>query len=410
VDQPDASNYGDNPVFAIIRASHDLGPGSRLGVLWTEQHDGPETNRVVDADTRIVIDKVNSITLTGALSHDDDNGVVNDGAIWGVGYHRDGRNFRSSTGASGISTDFLTRSGFITQPGVANISTDNSYTWLQHDHLLESFTADVMLNGHWLYDDLVHGNAMQTRQLHFNFNARFKGGWGLGAGWFVESFGYDPSIYTNYGLLHPDGSVTPFTGGGVRLPNRDYVLSGSTPLLKHFDFAGFVLLGANDENYAEWASGRIWFINLGMDVRPTDHLRLNVAYNDSRVYRPSDGSRVLRQDVAVGTLEYQLSRAFQLRVISQYSINARDSLRDDSRTNLPIVIKGANGAYQPTTAYSNRALQTNFLFTYLPNPGTVIYLGYGTVDQNPDLIGRAQLGPVQSDFFVKLSYLWRMRG
>jgi len=57
-----------------------------------------------------------------------------------------------------------------------------------------------------------------------------------------------------------------------------------------------------------------------------------------------------------------------------------------------------------------RGLQANFLFTYLPNPGTVVYFGYGNTSQQPDLAGRTQLGAVQSNFFLKLSYLWRMRG
>ena len=155
----------------------------------------------------------------------------------------------------------------------------------------------------------------------------------------MRALAYDSTIYRGYGLQQPDGTVTPFTGGGVRLPNNDYVVSFNTPSWKTFDFNGFALAGLNDENYSEWASGRIVGANVGMDVRPSDHLRLNLSYNDSRVYRPSDGSRVLLQDVVVGTVEYQLSRAFQLRVISQYSINARDSLHDDSRTNLPIVIQ-----------------------------------------------------------------------
>ncbi len=406
VDDRAASNYGDNPLFGILRASHDLGPGARIGVTWTEQHDGPETNRVIGGDSRIVLDKINAITLTGVLAHDDVSGTTTDGAIWGVGYRRDGRNFRMNYGISGIGTNFITRSGFIGQPGVVNSTISNSYTLLTANQLVQSVTGEVVLGGHWRYDDFVHGGPIQDRQLHFNFNARIRGGWGAGLGYFREAFSYDPSIYTNYGLLHPDGSVTPFTGNGMTLPNNDFVISGNTPTWKHFDFNGYILAGLNDENYSEWASGRIFFTFLGMDVRPNDQLRLNLAYNDSRVYRPSDGSRVLLQGVLVGTMEYQLSRAFQLRLISQYSINARDSLRDDSRTNLPIVLNNGSG-YVRATAYDNRALQTNFLFTYLPNPGTVIYLGYGTVDQRPDLLGRANLGAVQSDFFLKLSYLFR---
>lgn len=87
---------------------------------------------------------------------------------------------------------------------------------------------------------------------------------------------------------------------------------------------------------------------LGGDVRPTDHLRLNLSYNDSRVYRPDDGSRVLRQDVAVGTLEYQLSRAFQLCVIGQYSTNARDSLHDDTRALVFVAAAGVSGQKVPS--------------------------------------------------------------
>ncbi len=194
----------------------------------------------------------------------------------------------------------------------------------------------------------------------------------------------------------------------MSLPNKDYAVSFNTPTWRHFDLNVFAIAGLNDENYAEWASGKIWVMIVNSDVRPSDHLRLNLSYTDSRVYRPSDGSRVLLQDVAVGTVEYQLSRAFQLRFIGQYTVNARDSLRDDSRTNLPIVIRDpTTGVYAHTVTYSNRQLQLNFLFSYLPTPGTVIYLGYGAVAARPDDLGRPALNPVQDNLFVKFSYLWR---
>ena len=78
---------------------------------------------------------------------------------------------------------------------------------------------------------------------------------------------------------------------------------------------------------------------------------------------------------------------------------------------LPIVIRNpATGAYAPTVAFSNRQLQLNFLFSYLPTPGTVVYFGYGAVAARPDDLGRPALNPVQDNFFLKLSYLWRRRG
>jgi hypothetical protein len=409
IDDRSASHSGDNPLFGILRASHDLGPGSRVAGTWTEQHDGNESNRVLGLDSRIVVGGVNSFTVAGALAHDDSDGVVNTAPVFTAGYALNGRHFRMNDGVNGVADNFISRSGFLSQLGVANLQADQSYTWLWPHRAIESFTADVALIGHYRYDDFIHGGPIQNRQLHFNFNARLHGGWNAGTAWFHESFGYDSSIYGNYGLLHPDGSVTPFTGGNARLPNNDFVLSGGTPVWKHFDLNFFFLAGLRDENYGEWASGNDLVSNINANLRPTDHLRFNLSLNDSRVYRPDDGSRELLQTVVVGTVEYQISRAFQLRVIEQYSVNARDSLHDDGRTNLPIVFTSASG-YVRASAFDQRQLLTNLLFTYLPNPGTVVYLGYGDVSQNPTDPGVTRLGRVQNQIFVKLSYLWRSRG
>jgi Domain of unknown function (DUF5916) len=409
VDDQAGSAFGDNPVYGIIRASHDLGPGSRVGALWTEQHDGSSLNRVLDVDGRLVIDKVNALSWTAAFAHDDRAGVTSDEPLWAAAFRRTGRNFRFGYSIFGVPGTFTTRSGLIGQRDIVTPSIDHSYTWLFPKRSVEALTADVQLLGNWKYDAFVHGGSMLNRYLHFNFNARLKGGWNVGASYFRESFGYDSTIYPGLYVLHPNGPTTPFTGGGDRIPNNDYVLSFNTPAWKQFDFSFFTLAGLNDENYAEWAPGRLYTSNVGMNVRPNDQLRLNVAYTDTRIYRPSDGSRVLLQNVAVGTLEYQLSRAFQLRLITQYSIDARDALRDDSRTNLPLGTRSGS-TFVPTAAYDNRGLQNSFLFTYLPNPGTVVYFGYGNVRQQPDGLNRPQLGAVQADFFLKLSYLWRMRG
>ncbi len=410
VDDKVGSAFGDNPAYGILRASHDLGPGSRVAALWTEQHDGSATNRVLDVDGRVVFGKINSVTWAAAFAHDDRNGVVTDAPLWSAGFRRAGRNLRMNYSVSGVPAAIITRSGLLGQKDIATASLDHSYTWLFDKHTVEALTADMLISGNWKYDDFVHGGQILNRYLHLNANARIHGGWNVGMSYFRESFGYDSSIYRGTYVLQSNGTATPFTGGGMRLPNNDYVLSFSTPAWKKFDFNGFTLAGFNDENYSEWASGRIFTSSVGMNIRPNDQLRLNVTYNDSRIFRPSDGTRVLLQDVVLGTLEYQLSRAFQLRLISQYSINSRDALRDDSRTNLPLATSNGTGGYTAIAAHDNRGLQTNFLFTYLPNPGTVVYFGYGNTSQQPDQTGRMQLGSVSSSFFLKLSYLWRMRG
>ncbi|MGH7583028.1 MAG: DUF5916 domain-containing protein [Gemmatimonadales bacterium] len=407
VDDQAASHYGDNPVFGIVRLARDLGPGSRAGFAWTEQHDGPETNRVVGADARVVVGGDNTVAISGALAHDRDAGTTIDGPAWGANFTHAGRHFRTNYGLSAISPDYRTRSGFVGQTGLGIVNLSNSYTWLWDRRAVQSLTFEVAPAAHWVYRDLVHGGPMQNRYLHFNLNARFQGGWTAGASYFQESFGYDPSIYTRYRLLHPDGTVTAFTGGGDRLPNHDYLLTIGSPIWRHFDFNAFVIGGLTDENYSEWARGRLIVVNAAADLRLTDQLRFNLQYNQTTIWRPSDGSQVSNQIVPVLTIIYQPTRTFQFRLISQYALNRQDSLRDDSRTNLPIVYLNSDGTWTRAAAFDNQLLESNLLFTYFPNPGTVVYLGYGTIDQQPDYLGRAHLAPVQSNFFVKLSYLWR---
>lgn len=409
VDDAAGSRHGENPFYGIVRLTRDLGPGSRLGFLWTEQHDGPDQNRVLNMDGRIVVGGIHSFTFQGALARDEVNGTSSTKPLFSVGYRRNGRAFRARYSVGGIDPDFVTRSGFISRPGIARVNAAHSYTWLRENRTLESLTGEVVLDGTWRYDDFVGGDEVQDKKLHFNVNARFRGGWTAGVSLLDENFGYDPSIYTNYGLQSPTGEVLPFTGV-PRIPNRDYVVTLGSPAFDAIQFNAFVLWG-KDENFFEWASGDIIFANGGVTLRPTEQLRLNLTQNLQQVKRPTDGSLVSRQSVTRARVEYQLSRAFQVRVISQYAYESRDALRDNTRTELPIVIRNpATGAWQPTTARRTGAVRTDFLFSYFPNPGTVLYLGYGASHLDEDPTGRRTLFRTDDGFFLKLSYLFRLQG
>ena len=408
VDDQAASRAGAQPVFGIVRVSRDLGPGSRLGFLWTEQHDGADQNRVLDLDGRMVVNKVHSFTFTGALAHDEKAAVAKTAPLWSVGYRYSGRAFRSTWGFSGIHQNFITRTGFISRPGIANARVSNSYTFLRPTKTMQSLTGEVVLDGTWRYQDLMDGLPMQDRKLHFNFNARFKGGWGAGASLLDEDFGYDPGIYAGYGLKQVDGSITPFPDQ-ARIPNRDYLVQGNTPVFKYFQLNGFFLWG-KDENFPEWASGDIVFLNASATFRTTEQLRINLSYNRQSVNRVTDGSRVSLQTVPRARIEYQLTRAFQIRVVGQYALDTRDSLRDEGRTNLPIMIRGASGIYTRAAAYRVGTLRTDLLFSYFPNPGTVVYLGYGGGFYETGEPGRLTLDRVQDGVFMKVSYLFRLQG
>lgn len=407
VDDQDASRAGDDrPLFGIIRASRDLGPGSRLGAVWTERHDGGDLNRVVGVDGRVVVNKIHSFTFAGAQSHDERNGASLGGPIWSASYRLGARAFRTAYIIDAISDDFRTTTGFVGRAGIVNAALAHAYVWLRPGKTLQVLTGQVVVQGQWTYDDFVNGREMQNRFLNIESVAQLKSGWSLSASLIDENFGYDPSIYRGYALLNPNGTVSPWANQLGRIENRDYRLSVGSPNLKHFQVSGSLTWGS-DVNFQEWAAGDVLIGSASLALRPTDRLRVALSYSHQQINRPSDGSQVLQQAVTRGRVEYQLSPAFQLRLVSEYSAQDRSALRDDSRTGLPIVQQIGPTQYAPAGAFSQGQLVSQFLFSYFPTPGTVVYLGYGATSGRVGETSDVPLARQRDGLFMKLSYLWR---
>jgi hypothetical protein len=278
--------------------------------------------------------------------------------------------------------------------------------------LLESFTGDVALDGTWEYDRFVNGQGIQDQKLHFNTNTRLRGGWKVGASVLVESFGYPSDVYADYALEVPGpGGVgldtVPFTGTPT-IPNLDYVLSLDTPEFAQFSGKIFFLWG-RDENFFEWASANITWLDLTLDWRPTHKLRINSLYRLQYVGRRTDGTTVDIWRSPRLKIEYQLARPIFLRLVGEYTTERRDALRDDTRTGAPILIFDPDSsAYARAGAFEHRSFRGDFLFAYQPNPGTVLFAGYGSTLTDPTELGRSSLRRAEDRFFLKLSYLFQM--
>jgi hypothetical protein len=210
-------------------------------------------------------------------------------------------------------------------------------------------------------------------------------------------------------------------GARPRLYTADYLVSVNTPQFKSFSGGVFYLWG-RDENFAEWSNGEIVWLTVSANWRPTEKLRANLSYNQTKVNRWSDRSNVINSRIPRLKVEYQLSRAIFLRVVGDYNSYTQDALRDDSRTNAPIVVPTANG-FQPIYAFRSSFFRGDYLFSYQPNPGTVVFVGYGRgfagyesadpgwpqLDPNWRPGRRAtDLLPLSDAVFVKVSYLFRM--
>lgn len=170
---------------------------------------------------------------------------------------------------------------------------------------------------------------------------------------------------------------------------------------------GFYIWG-RDENFFEWSSADIRYATLGVQWRPSERLRADVNYNMQSFARRTDGSYVGIRRIPRVRLEYQATRALFLRYVGEYATNYQDALRDDSRTGLPLVFVRPDGTFAPATGVRQRTFRNDWLLSYQPAPGTVVFAGYGNALLNTDPARARELRRTREGFFLKLSYLFRL--
>jgi hypothetical protein len=411
VDQQASSASGrDNPVFTIVRAQRSLGEHSRIGFAYTDRIEGGNSNRVLDVDGRLAFGGINTLTFQLAGSRTSTNGVVTTAPLWVASFARHGHGWGLTAAFSGIADDFRTLSGFIGRAGVVHANVDPSWTvYGKRGALLERFTADVVADGTWQYQRFIHGRGVQDQKLHLNGNWFLRGGWSIGFGYFVESFGYDSTLYASYRLEVPRAGggldTIPFTGQPT-IPNSEYIVQVVTPQWRIFSGNGYFVQG-HDENFFEWASADLIYAGLGLTVRPTDRLRAELAYTWQQVNRRTDGSLVNAGRIPRLKLEYQVSRPFFVRLVGQYVQEFTDSLRDDSRTGAPILVETGAGVVRSQVQRNNR-FHADVLLSYQPIPGTVVLAGYGSDMLDARSFGFRGLTRTADAFFAKVSWLFRL--
>jgi hypothetical protein len=405
VDDRSLSATGDDrPVYNILRLRRGLGERSTLGMTYTDRIDGGDYNRVASVDGRLVS---GAYTLGAQLagSRTRRAGVATTAPMWSLSLARAGRERGFSVSASGLAPDFRAGSGFISRGGVAQVSlTPRMTRFGAPGSALESWGTSITANGVWLYDRFLDPSPDEAK-LHFNNSFVFRGGWNVGASFLLEQFRLPRGLYDGYAIDLENDTVA--FSGRPTINNYDFVVTVGTPEFPTFSMNGFVLLG-RDENFAEWAPGYLLWTELGASWRPTERVRVEGTYNETRVARPTDWSVASLSRVPRLKLEYQLLRSVFLRMVGQYVAQEQDALRDDGRTDRPLLAYDAlSGTYTPIIASAANDLQLDWLFSYQPNPGTVLFAGYGSTLEDERAFRFDRLARSRDAFFVKLSYLFR---
>ncbi|MFN8579609.1 MAG: DUF5916 domain-containing protein [Gemmatimonadaceae bacterium] len=412
VDDKVASVSGeDHPVFNILRVKRDLGRTSRVGLILTDREEGDRSNRVGGGDFRFVFNKIYSVSGVAAVSRTAvPNAATRVAPLWSTTVARAGRMFGARYNFSGIDDNFRASAGFISRGAIAYASAQHSLTlYGRNDGFVQSATGDITLDDTWAYQRFVNGDDAIEKKMHFNTNFQLRGGWHAGASLLLEKFGFDPAFYSGYAIERhtTTGIDTIAFTGRPRIPNRDYVLTLDSPQFRHVGFNVFWVWG-QDENFFEWASADIGFLSLGMILRPTGQLRVESTYNLQYYKRRTDGSTVGSGKIPRVKVEYQLARSIFLRAVGQYNAQFQADLRDDSRTNDPLLVRNQQGVYERALRYHDNSFQGDLLFSYLPTPGTVVYLGYGSTSTEDRAFRFREMQRQHDGFFVKMSYLFRV--
>jgi hypothetical protein len=400
-----------HPVFNLLRLRRDLGAQSTAGLTYTDRVDGSGFNRVLGADTRIYFKKLYfaQFSVAGSLTRDSVSAPTRAAPLWDAVVDRTGRSFGFHYAIAGSHPDFQAQSGFLGRTGTVHAIVFNRFTTYGRPRaLLESYSLFVEMTGLWEYDRFTAGRIPDDALLHFENMFTLRGGWGIDIVPMIESFNYPEQLFQGYAIARPAGAGTdtvPFTGGG-RLPNFDLSLTVNTPHWKTLAASGSIL-GGRDDNFDEWSPAWVEIAQLSADWRPTHQVRVNPSFIHQGYWRLSDGSLVRVHRIPRLKLEYQLTRAIFFRFVGQYDSEWRDALRDDSRTGAPLLVRNSDGVYQRTTIAASNQFRHDWLFSYQPTPGTLLFAGYGS-SLGADAFTLRGLERTSDGFFFKLSYLFRM--
>ena len=174
----------------------------------------------------------------------------------------------------------------------------------------------------------------------------------------------------------------------------------ATPQFQKFAASASTTLG-NDVDFLETSRVRRRDYNASLDLRPSDRLRVSATYVATTFVRRASNERSAIARIPRLKLEYQLARPLFVRVVSQYTATRREALVDP-RTGYVIVLNGG-----VSSATASNTLRTDWLMSYRPAPGTVVFLGYGGSMSEPDPLAFDRLRRMSDAFFVKGSYVFR---
>ncbi|HEX5283918.1 MAG TPA: carbohydrate binding family 9 domain-containing protein [Bryocella sp.] len=393
--------YGHRAQAYVGRVSEDLGKGSNVGLMYTDEEFGGGWNRIGGADFTwrandhwtVLGQMVESSTRPSEMK----SAAEVLPAVYGAGpasdlqINRSGHAFNMENEYQDISRDFNSVLGFFQTSNLRKDSTHGTYQWFPKHSAVQSFGLEVQ--------DQVAWDHAGNRVLHYTT--------------------WDPFVLLPRNIvLAPLGGQNSDTVG----PQNGYAIDHNINFTENqigfvargqpwaaFNFNMNYFPSVGNVNYNPLAGKaptllRQNFLQVLFTVQPVRNLTADQTYLLDHDRDDHTGVFVYQSEVMRTKINYQFTRALSARVIVEY----------DSTLANPAV----------TTLARTKQVQTQALLTWLPHPGTAIYVGWNSDLQNYNHTLCARLGrtcdPAQPilprgpgylndgrQFFVKASYLLR---
>ena len=394
--------FGKKAGFFVGRVSEDLGKGSNVGLMYTDEEFGGGFNRIGGADFTWRMNDHWTVLGQMVESATKQSNPQSMATVFLPGYHagpaadiqvqRNGHSFSLFNEYQDISKGFTTLLGFLQTSNIRSDHVHATYQWFPKHSKLQSVGIETNQNIAFDHD--------HNRVYHYTT---------------VDTF----VLLPNNIVLAPIGGQNSDTVG----PQNGYPLAASRNFTENF--GGFVAKGqpssklsfnlqglrSGNVNYNPVSGGTPFLLNQEtvqalVSVNPIKHLTDDNTYLLDRDHAAQGGAFVYETQVFRTKLNYQFTKAWSARVIVEYDSTLANPLE--------------------TSLTRTKQVQTQALLTWLPHPGTVLYIGYNGDMQNYNhqfcsvMEETHSCNPLQPilprgpgylndgrQFFVKASYLLR---
>ena len=386
--------YHRRAFFSTGRVSQDIGKGSSLGVIYVGKEFGEGWNRIGGADfTARLTEHWN---LHGQMVESSTRGnrgspSYSAGPASYFQVQRDGHAFSINDNFEDVSPGFRTQTGFIQSTNIRKNHIYSQYHWwFSGKGFVQSFGVEGSQDVAW---DHQH-NRIYRYTTYDPF-------------WtFSRDLVFAPVLGNNSDTLGPQNGYDFPTNRNFTQNNGGIVFRGEPWTQFSFNLSVF---RSGNVNYNP-ASGALpslldqQHINAQFTLRPSHQITMDNTYLLDRDFRSHTSQFVYESQTFRTKANYQFTRALSARAIVEYDT----TLVNPAQTSL----------------LRTKQVGTQVLLTWLPHPGTAIYLGYnnhlanldrrlcvrgitGVCDPNADPPRAPDYLNDGKQIFVKASYLFR---